>query len=94
MSATRCYCGAPLRDGVCRHRCPPSASPKHLRAIDKARRTAEAKAKQQLGRGTLLNEQDMVKHREPQASVHDRRVANFKHRRIAKIRGSQCQGQK
>lgn len=94
MSATRCYCGEKLRpDGTCRHWCPPSASPKHLRAIDKARRLAEAKARE-IGRGTLLNEKDMEAHRSPRASVRARRVAEFKRRRIAKIKGSQCQGQK
>lgn len=93
MSATRCYCGERLRpDGTCRHRCPPSASPKHLRAIDQARRLAEAKANVVVG--AMLNEQDMKKHSAPRAALRNARRAAMKRARIEKRRGSQCQGQK
>lgn len=95
MSAIRCYCGEKFRpDGTCRHRCPPSANPKHLRAEAAKRRKATIESNRYYG--------TMVGYAETQAAAvrlipsEARSQAKFTRRkkRSEKRRGSQCQGQK
>ena len=45
MSALRCYCGETLRDGMCRHRCPPEAAPANLKAQRRARQANDRRGK-------------------------------------------------
>jgi hypothetical protein len=57
MSATRCYCGTKLRDGVCLFRCPPEANPRHLRAEAAKRKKIELDSNRSVG--TMLRHSDV-----------------------------------